>query len=336
MVLELGEFVLQGEIINTEPYSVHGYLELRGCDRPLVFQLTGDCAEDLRGKHVRFAATRWTTRDAFEPGDHVEGPLLWQQIGPTGEVSVSRRSKVVPDSEGGESPKPCLYLEWFGQNGRVVVEVVDPLVEFVDLDLEEDDPGSTTLRPTLPEPQFGEPEPDVEPDDHADHPEDTDEDDPYGLFPDGLDAEFETSAAETDRMISGGSASDLQDAPDVGKEIELLDELMESGEGEPIAMIFEAPFRLRRPESLTEEEAEVELKKLLAQLALYNIAIDVCEHFSPGEVYEWLMNDILPKERAYPELRRTQWVQHFSTSDDCPECDAEFDELDEESDDTPF
>jgi hypothetical protein len=373
MALRLGDFVLRGEIINTDRYSTHGYLELRGHDRPLVLQLTGDCSADLAGQHVRFEVRGADEIDAvdaagdeagaFEPF-HAEG-LAWQQVGPTGEITAARTVKVLsgpPQDDydavrSGESPpfewKRCLYLEWYGQNGRVVVELADPILEFVEQD-EEFDPGLPDPDDLVDDPFDlsdadagdatipGDDEPDFGP---ARPPIDEGDDDPYGLFPEGFESQFESRAAETDRFI-GSSRSETDDTL---SEVELLDNLIENGEGDPIGTIFDTPFKIRRPDGLDDAAVEAELKVLLAQLALYGIAIDVCEHYDPRQTYSWLLDEILPKESAYPELRDTQWVQHFSTSDDCPDCDAEFeiefeerdvdldlDDDDDLDDDVPF
>jgi hypothetical protein len=145
------------------------------------------------------------------------------------------------------------------------------------------------------------------------------EEDPYGLFPDGLNRHFETEARQTDLEISddeSGASESLQD-------LELMDELIERGEGELISNIFEDPMKLPRPEQLDDEAAEKQLKSLLTQLALYGIALDVCSHFTPRDAYRLLLEEICTEERVYPELRHTQWVQHFMTSEFCEECDAE-------------
>lgn len=334
MTLLLGDYVVRGEIINTEPYSTHGFLELRGCDRPLVFQLTGDCTEDLRGKHVRFAATRVVDNAVFE-----DDGIAWQQVGPTSEITANRRVRIAgtPPDDGRTHVEPelappfewarCLYIEWHGQNGRVVVQIPDPLLEFVDPEDEWD--NQERWSPSNVDDMYGlEPPHDEDRAFRHDDPSTSDEgdDDPYGLFPEGFESQFESEAAETDRLI--GSSSNPNSA-DSMQEIELLDELIENGEGDPIATIFDTPLRLRHPDKLEDDELEAELKSLLAQLALYGIAVDVCEHFSPRDTYVWLLEEIVPKECAYPELRRTQWIQHFSTSDDCAECDADFEiELD--------
>jgi hypothetical protein len=67
------------------------------------------------------------------------------------------------------------------------------------------------------------------------------------------------------------------------------------------------------------------LQVLLARLALHSVAIDVCEHFSASDVYRWLLEEILPEAEIHPQLRRTGFVQHYSTWEACRQCAAEFD-----------
>ena len=70
--------------------------------------------------------------------------LTWEQIGPTGTMTADRQVRVFDCSfeefyrrvKLDEPPptqwKRCLYLEWFSQNGRVVLELPDPVLEFVE------------------------------------------------------------------------------------------------------------------------------------------------------------------------------------------------------------
>ena len=56
-----------------------------------------------------------------------------------------------------------------------------------------------------------------------------------------------------------------------------------------------------------------------------SFALDVCEHFSSMYTYTLLMNEILPTAQVHPNLAESEMVQHYSTSDFCPACEAEFD-----------
>ena len=347
MALRLGGLVVRGEILNTKNYSVHGWLELKDSKQPLMLELTGNCDPDLAGWHFRFE-----TRSASDqPGQQARASanedsfdlstFARQQIGPTGAMTAARRVKVADCSADevkmDEPPleKRCLYLEWFSQNGHVVIELVDPIMEFVErIDLAD---GSTIVSTVTEEPEEeaelldendeGELEFDeaVFGDDEANEEVDEESDDPYGLFSEGLQQEFDAQASELDQTLQSE-----EDKPRDLQELELMDDLIENGEGELLSSIFDNPVRLPRPDQLKDDELEVALKSLLAELALFGISIHVCKHFTPRDTYRLLLDEICPEERAYPELRHTQWVQFFSTSDFCAKCEAEFEREHEE------
>jgi hypothetical protein len=145
------------------------------------------------------------------------------------------------------------------------------------------------------------------------------EPDSYGLIPSDLQRQLDEQARATDRALHKDA-----DGAEVIREMDLMDDLIEQGAGEPVGTLFDGAVRLRPPDQLDEREAEQELKVLLARLALYGVALDICEHFTAAAAYRLMVERICREETAYPELRGTQWVQHFATSDFCPECQAEF------------
>jgi hypothetical protein len=360
MALRLDDLVVSGEILNTNNYSTHGWLRLRGYDQTLVLQLTGNCDADLQGRHFRFEARGALDTNGIDgdPAGLDISAIAWQQIGPTGTITAARKVKVsdCPPEEmyrrakQGEPPpmqwKRCLYLEWFSQNGRVVVELVDPIIEFVDdpaddADAEVDAGVDTAINAAGDDDQhqdgaFGatleinpiefDENGDVEIDDEFPFSGDEDDfesesdEDPYGLFPEGLQQQFDLETTQLDRAIEND-----EDKPQSIREMELMDELIEAGDGDIIASIFDEPMKLPRPEQLDDEQVEAALKSLLGQMALYGIALAVCEHFTPRDAYRLLLDRICTAERAYPELRQTQWVQHFMTSEFCEQCEAEMD-----------
>ena len=147
MALRLTDLVVRGEIFNTRWYSVHGWLELEGQESPIQLELTGNCCPDLAGWHIRFES-RAARNEAGSESD-TSPPLAgvaWQQIGPTGTMTAARKVKVTAPMPGRPHPRfelkgtapqdedwrRCLYLEWFSQNGRVLVELADPILEFVE------------------------------------------------------------------------------------------------------------------------------------------------------------------------------------------------------------
>ena len=141
MALRLGGLVTGGELINTRRNSTHGFLNLEGSDRVLVFELTGNCDPDLAGRHIRFKSRAKLPSELTEVD--LDG-VAWQQVGPTVAMTASSRIRTFDGSiedfyeksKAGQQPptqwRDCLKLEWHGQNGRVLVELVDPEIETLD------------------------------------------------------------------------------------------------------------------------------------------------------------------------------------------------------------
>jgi len=384
MALRLTDLVVRGEIDNTRKNSVHGWLGLLGTDRPVILSLTGDCHPDLAGRRIRFETTR-PPEVKVSPGDpdESEGQMLerlglpgfaLQQIGPTGDMTADRLVRVPECStaemlrrfELGEPPptfwKRCLYLEWYSQNGRVVVEIPAPLIEFLD-EAGEDPWDASQERPYTPgdaPPSVGlgvtritrdeDGEPVIEEevlfsDDEQEEPADE-----YGLMSGDLQRELDAQARETERaMRASAREDDAVDDPTMSeelRELELMDEVIEHGEGEPLINLFKGVMKLRPSESLDDREVETQLKAALGRMALFGIAMDICEHFTPRDAYRLLVEKYCREECFQPELLGTRWVQHFDTAESCDACQAQFErELDQRpppsdppptGDDTPF
>ncbi|HUW61625.1 MAG TPA: hypothetical protein VMZ06_11510 [Candidatus Bathyarchaeia archaeon] len=354
MAYRLGEYVIYGELWNTRHYSTHGGIILRG-EQPgqevqVRLELTGDCERDLRGKHIR-----------FEPGEEDKGEAVFReednrgfqisQIGPTGTMTAQGWARVLPcsveefmrRSELGEPPptpwKRRLYLEWFSQNGRVVIEMADPVVEVcVRESRDEDDEGEWELLPNLAlPPRAIEPGAVTGPEITAIHldgdevrterwtplppgPVEEDEAPSSAMLQRQLDAE----AAAIDRAMRGEteSSDDDESESEATHEMELIDYCMDHCEEQPISSLLDGTDKLRLADELNDKEVEAELKTLLARMAMLGIALDVCEHFTPRDCYRLLKDKVLPEPHAYAELIGTGWVTHIPTYEYCEICEA--------------
>jgi hypothetical protein len=352
MALRLGDYVVAGELINRRPNSTHGWLALRGEESPIIFQLTGNCSGELRGKHLRFSVPENRPRPSVPPLDMQK--VASQQVGPTGEIAI----KQVRTSEHAVVTRPCLWIEWFSQNGRVVLELVDPELEWVQPD-EEDRQAAERRAATAGEvldddeifmsdrdegegtaeySAFEVPPPDA----------DEDADDPYGLFPPGLDEELaEDSDGEGDREATAadepaaGAKSEKRSwdevipgiDPETKRMYEQWDEVTEGSQDVPFTEVFDPPIKIYTPEqmqALSDAEAESAFKELLARLALLGVAVAQCEHFSHKLAYRMVAEEILPRYGVHPRLPQIGWVQHYDTSEFCRKCQEEFDRKYEE------
>jgi hypothetical protein len=329
MPLELGPYVIAGELINRRHNLTHGWLALRDSEQPVILQFTGDPSAELVGKRLRFSIPEDRPAPDPPPSPLNFDKIAWQQIGPTGEM------KIVP-ADGQGKPEALLRLEWFSQNGHVVVELLDPVLEWVEND-DEDDAADDADEIAG---ELGDEDAEEGIDLGLDLPDD-EEDDPYGLFPPGLDDELsddELAGAE----LPGEEAAALGESPagprdwdevipgidpETKRMYEDWDEVTHGTADVPLREIFDPPIRLYTAEQLVEfDDATVEaaLKELLKRLALLGVAIGICEHFTPQKAYRYLAEEILPEYGVNPRLPQIGWVQHYDTSEDCPECQAEF------------
>jgi hypothetical protein len=403
MALRLDQLVLRGELFNTQYFSTRIFLEVRGGEVPIMAELAGNCAEGLQGWHIQFEARpelQEKLRGENDGSPRDLSDIEWlanQQIGPTGTMTIRdvkwfdcSTEELLARCKLDEPPpftmKKSLYLEWYSQNGRVVLELVDPIIEFIErVELQAPAPGahlSTDPPPTEAQNAIREESAaassDASPSDdeipyedseetvsglgitaisldddgnstvdeyfyadpsknedlsadelsddimtHYDEifgDEDDDESDDNAPYENDLDRQLAQQANDIDWNIKINSHDDDKD--ESLREMELMDHLIERDGGHHFGEICDLK-NLTPPDELSEQEAETALKIVLGQLALSGIAIDICEHFTPKEVYRWLIDEIFSKESFHPEMRRTQWVQHFSTWESCPACDAE-------------
>jgi hypothetical protein len=386
MAHRIGDYILRGELRNTRANGVFGWLEFAP-DYGVHIELTGNLGGDLQNKHIRFSTPRGSTPDSHAPlelPEEIES-LADRQIGVVGDVVLRRvRVPTIPLLEFSKLPrsdqqrfsveKDCLYLEWFSQNGRVVAEIIDPQIEFVDdrnnPDTEDHNslesgprnaglPGdlhhNDDLHSHIAEAYLGLGPGSEGADNFVDSDDDIEEDledeadeDPYGLFDPDLQRDVSDALlAETsfDDDLLPDPLLDLEPPfadlpkqkrswdevipgidPETKAMYEQWDEIFEGEKDEPVAYLFETPLRLPPPDRVSsDEEARALVVSILAQLALLSVAVDVCEHFSPLQTYRLLMTEILPTAKVHPNLAASRMVQHYSTSDYCDACEAEFD-----------
>ena len=360
MAFRIGEYVLRGELRNTRRNSVYGWIEFAP-DYGIHIELTGNFSGALQGKHVKFTTPLAESNmpvDINALPDEIDD-LADRHIGVVGEMSLKRLqvpnvpvaefSSMSPEEQAhATSERDCLYLEWFSQNGRMVAEIISPKIEIVENSDDDDEDAADAISPEGFNPGVtevyldanGNPTTAAYDADEGEDDTDDDDDDPYGLFDEDLqrsvsesltaeagpfpddeagDADFEPGEPRGwDEVIPGID-------PDTKAMYEQWDEIFEGKKDEPVAYLFRTPLKLPPPDKVgSDEEAEPLVKAILSQLALLSVAIDVCEHYTPLQTYYLLMSEILPTAKVHPNLAASKMVQHYSTSDYCEACDAEF------------
>jgi hypothetical protein len=318
MAFRIGDLVLAGVFCHSSRYGVHGQLLLRGSEDPFMFELMGVPEPDLRGRSFEFTVPA-NEREPSEEDRRLVAAFAPQQVGATGHMTAARRVKSF-DCPPEDLPRlmelqqlppatlrQCLYLEWFSQNGRVVLEVVDPQIEPLDetqelAPLEESDAAIAEAEqaPSYLEPEL----------------EELGEDQPpeFGAASRELDQELEEAARQLDREISGES----EETDDFVREMETCEELIEHGPRIPLrSLLNDLSLPAPAPE-LTEAQAYEALQLALARIALTSVAFHICKHCSIQEAYRIFMQEVC-NEGAIPGMPGS-FVQHFTTSDFCPKC----------------
>jgi hypothetical protein len=339
MAFRLEDFVIAGVIYHMHPLCVHGRLLLRGRETPILVELTGAPSDDLRGRSFEFEVPQNDRPPTDEDRERL-ARFCDQQIGPVGDMTASRRRKsfdcTVEEffrrSDQDDPPPvdwhPCLYLEWFSQNGRVVIELIDPKLKFIDPNEPPTDSGEESSETERGHDHGGfentgayfgnDFEPPSEYDPH-DEPSAEAREESYGLIPEDLDRELERSARRVDREIAAESDHESDPLADVKR----FDDLIENGEGTLIRDLLEH-LELPSPgPALTEQDTRAALHAALGQLALFSVAFHICDHCSIVDAYRIFMEKLCPHCTVFPEMGGTSFVQHYSTSDFCDHCRGE-------------
>lgn len=365
MALRIEQSVVRGEIRSSRRNSISGWIEIRrhGMKDGLsitetvvaTLSLVGNLDGQLDGRDFRF---RVREGDSSDMHSVQEQSFHLQQVGVIGDSAFRMvRVPLIPIEEfllarqrGDAAPEELrmsIYLEWYSQNGRVVMELLDPEMEFdggdsqladcTPDDLPETDPAlppsiTTILRgddgtievfDNSPDSVLGEDDLQEETDDaHS-------ADDEYGLFESNFEQLIRESAfsdvheAETtsqthwDELIPGIP-------PAIKALYEQWDEVLHGEHDQPLTSLFEEPLRLPIPDDLTSEKQAWEaLSSLLGAMAIRGVGVEMCPHLSAAEAYRMLVTDLLPEVRVHPNLLNSGFICHLSTWECCEECQNE-------------
>jgi len=103
-------YLLEGELDNTQPGKVTGWLQFAGMKNRVVINLEGDFCSDIQGKKIVLSG-RFLGREA-EAARHMEG-FAEDQTGRAGKITAG-----MPPAEYTDFP----FIEWDSEhNGRVVM-----------------------------------------------------------------------------------------------------------------------------------------------------------------------------------------------------------------------
>ena len=116
------EYLVEGELDNTHPNKVTGWMRFAGVKEKVTFDLRGNFHRDIRGAKINFTGDAYEDQADVDPGDYFDG-FAQHQTGEAGDITA------------GLAPQDYVnypYVEWYGEaNGRVVIELSPAQVEVV-------------------------------------------------------------------------------------------------------------------------------------------------------------------------------------------------------------
>ncbi len=107
------QYLIEGELENRTAGKVTGWLRFVGMQKKVTFDLAGDFHRDIRGAAIRVTGPGLEAEPDLDEPD-MSG-FCSHQIGEAGDITAG-----LPPFDYGQDP----YIEWYSQNGRVVLEPV--------------------------------------------------------------------------------------------------------------------------------------------------------------------------------------------------------------------
>lgn len=325
MAWRLADFFIVGYLNNTKRNSTHGVVVLHGReDHPVSIQLTGNMGKSLRGRAFEFKLRVPLENIPPLPKELFKLPM---QVGITDTIEYKMvkvlRADPIDVMEGRASNAfdwvPTLYLSWNGQNGRMVLELVDPEITLCD-----GEPIPTPEIPVFP-PQArpevtilhfndeGEPEAQSYKMKDPAQAEAEQEGEELEAYLDRLNRETEQAYRCAKEQAISEMEMEMLEPPEIDENSELLGGLLQ-------------PKRLPAVHDVDEDRAEELVKMLLAEIAMHGVAVHLCEHCTQRDAYAYILNDIIQEGRVPPGLAKSGWTQNYDYGETCPECLAEFEE----------
>ena len=112
----------EGELDNTCPNKITGWMKFAGLKEKVTFELEGNFHRDIRGAKIHFTGDAYEGDISEDAEKYMEGFALTQS-GKAGDITAG-----LPPQDYGSAP----YLEWYGhQNGRVVIELEPVQLEVI-------------------------------------------------------------------------------------------------------------------------------------------------------------------------------------------------------------
>ena len=91
------QYLIEGELDNTDPGRVTGWMQFAGMNEKVTFDLKGDFHRDIRGAKIHFTGDAYEDQADVDPGDYLDG-LAQHQTGKVGEAVGEIMQKIINQS----------------------------------------------------------------------------------------------------------------------------------------------------------------------------------------------------------------------------------------------
>jgi hypothetical protein len=116
------QYLIEGELDNTAPGKVTGWMKFAGIKDKVTFDLEGNFHRDIRGAKIHFTGDAYEDSLDIDSDGYFDG-FARHQKGNAGDITAG-----LPPCDYGSTP----YIEWYGhENGRVVLELEPFQVEVI-------------------------------------------------------------------------------------------------------------------------------------------------------------------------------------------------------------
>ena len=115
--------LVEGELDNTQPNKVTGWMRFSGLSEKVTFDLEGNFHRDIRGAKIHFHGDAYEGDFPEDADSYMEG-FARHQTGNVGDITAG-----LPPYD---YVKDAVYIEWYGrENGRVVLELEPAQLEVI-------------------------------------------------------------------------------------------------------------------------------------------------------------------------------------------------------------
>ncbi|MBD3309531.1 hypothetical protein GF348_24340, partial [candidate division KSB3 bacterium] len=116
------EYLIEGELDNTTPGRIRGWMRFVGLKAPVIFELKGNFHRDIRGARIRLNGPCDGGAESEEAAQYMHS-FAEHQTGEAGDITAG-----LPPRDYVGYP----YVEWFSEtNGRVVLELDADQIEVI-------------------------------------------------------------------------------------------------------------------------------------------------------------------------------------------------------------